>query len=357
MTIPPPNVPDAAPPALPELLRKLGRGDTLGMLEAETAFGEVMQGRGTPVQVAALLVALRVRRETAAEVAGGVRAMRHAMLRVPAENPDQLVDTCGTGGGALTTFNISTAAALVAAAAGVRIAKHGNRSFSSRSGSADVLEALGVAIELSPADMGGVLRECGIVFMFAPLLHPAMRHVAPVRRELGMPTIMNLLGPLTNPAGAERQVVGVADPATLPLVADALRQLGHRRALIVHGAPGLDELSPVGPTHVFELRDGDLTEYHIAPEDFGFTGLRQAELAGGDPAANAELIVQVLAGERGGAARAAVTMNAGAAIYLADDTSTLDQGIARAETAISTGAATAVLDHLRSTTNAHRGKS
>src|SRR5688572_31420127 len=205
-----------------------------------------MTGDATPAQIAALLVGLRVKGETAAEIAGVAQALRAAM--VPLEVPDAsaLVDTCGTGGGAVTTFNISTAAAFVAAGAGVRIAKHGNRSFSSRCGSADILEALGVHIELTPDGMADVLERAGIVFMFAPLLHPAMRHVAPVRRELGMPTIMNLLGPLTNPASARRQVVGVADPALMDLIAGALHQLGHLRALVVHGEPGLDELSPVG---------------------------------------------------------------------------------------------------------------
>jgi anthranilate phosphoribosyltransferase len=355
--MPQPNDAEAIAPALPELLRKLGRGETLDLLEAETAFHEVMLGRATPVQAAALLVALRARGETPAEVAGGVRALRLAMVRVPADRPDQLVDTCGTGGGALTTFNISTAAALVAAAAGVRIAKHGNRSFSSLSGSADVLEALGVAIELSPAAMGEVLEECGIVFMFAPLLHPAMRHVAPIRRELGMPTIMNLLGPLTNPAGAERQVVGVADPTSLPLVAEALRQLGHQRALVVHGLPGLDELSPVAPSHVVELRAGALSSYDVTPADFGYEGLHPADLAGGDPATNADLIVRVLMGGISGAARAAVAMNAGAAIYLAARATTLADGIEMAEETIAAGTACDVLDRLRSATNARRGRS
>jgi len=354
MTNPQAPEPEAVAPPLPDILRKLGRGLTLDSAEAEVAFGEVMQGRATPVQAAALLMALRTRRETADEVAGGVRALRHAMVQVPARRPDQLVDTCGTGGGAVTTFNISTAAALVAAAAGVRIAKHGNRSFSSRSGSADVLEALGVAIELAPADMAEVLDECGIVFMFAPLLHPAMRHVGPVRRELGMPTIMNLLGPLTNPAGAERQVVGVADPATLQLIAEALRQLGHQRALVVHGEPGLDELSPIGPTRVLELRDGRLTDYQVSPADFGYGPLEPAELAGGDPVGNARLIEEILSGRRGGAARAATAMNAGAAIFVAGVSPGLGQGIALAETALSAGAGTAVLDRLRRATNARR---
>src|SRR5690606_13682685 len=240
------------------IMQAVGQGP-LAAGDAEAAFDVVMQGRATPVQIAALLVALRTRRESPAEVAGGVRALRRAMIPVQAADPDQLVDTCGTGGGALTTFNISTAAAFVAAGAGVRVAKHGNRSFSSRCGSADILEALDVPIELTPDGMAEVLERAGLVFMFAPLLHPAMRHVAPVRRELRMPTIMNLLGPLTNPAGARRQVVGVADPALLELVAAALNELGHIHALVVHGEPGMDEVSPIGNTRVLDVRDGRVT--------------------------------------------------------------------------------------------------
>src|SRR5688572_9788443 len=212
-----------------------------------------MNGDATPVQISALLVGLRVKGETAEEVAAVAKALRNAMVSLNATEPEALVDTCGTGGGAVTTFNISTAAAFVAAGAGVHIAKHGNRSFTSRCGSADVLTALGVRIELTPEQMGSVLQRAGIVFMFAPLLHPAMRHVAPVRRELAMPTIMNVLGPLTNPAGARRQVVGVSHPALLELIAGALQELGHDRALVVHGEPGLDEFSPIGITTVYEL--------------------------------------------------------------------------------------------------------
>jgi anthranilate phosphoribosyltransferase len=354
MSTVPDEVGEIVPPALPDLIRRLGRGEVLDSDAAEAAFTEVMEGRATPVQIAALLVALRIRGEAPSEVAGGVRALRRAMVPVPSAWQPELVDTCGTGGGALTTFNISTAAALVAAAAGVRIAKHGNRSFSSRSGSADVLEALGVALELTPAAMGEVLDECGIVFMFAPLLHPAMRHAGPIRRELGMPTIMNLLGPLTNPAGAERQVVGVADPTSLELVAEALRQLGHQRALVVHGAPGLDELSPIGPTRVFELQHGTVTTYQVHPEEFGYEGFSAAGLAGGDPAANAELVAEVLAGKRHGVARAAVAMNAGAAIYLAGRADSLVGATRLADELIAAGTATAIIERLRAATNARR---
>src|SRR5690606_14359655 len=216
---------------------------SLTVEEAEAAFTEVMEGRATPIQMAALLVGIRARGAAASEVAGGVRALRKAMVAVNPLGEGPVVDTCGTGGGGFTTFNISTAAALVASAGGVRVAKHGNRSFTSRCGSADVLETLGVRLELPPEREAQILEETGIVFMFAPLHHPAMRHVGPVRRELAMPTIMNVLGPLTNPAGAKRQVVGVADRQLLELVAEALRVLGHERALVVHGEPGMDEFS------------------------------------------------------------------------------------------------------------------
>ncbi|HKJ92274.1 MAG TPA: anthranilate phosphoribosyltransferase, partial [Longimicrobiales bacterium] len=228
---------DEEGPALATLIADIARRQDLSVDEAQAAFDAVMQGRASVIEIAALLVGLRTKGEAPEEVAGGVRAMRTAMVPVDvaANDARPVVDTCGTGGGTVTTFNISTAAALLAAGAGVRIAKHGNRSFSSRCGSADVLEALGVPVVMSPEAMAQVLAEAGIVFMFAPLLHPAMRHVIPVRRELAMNTIMNLLGPLTNPAGARRQVVGVADPALLDLVAGALHALGHDHALVVHG--------------------------------------------------------------------------------------------------------------------------
>jgi anthranilate phosphoribosyltransferase len=333
---------------LGELVARATGPEPLSAADTEAAFGVVMAGRATPVQIAALLTALRTRRETPSVVAGGVRALRRAMIPVPAEDVDGLVDTCGTGGGVLTTFNISTAAALVAAGAGVRIAKHGNRSFSSRCGSADILEELGVRIEMTPEGMAEVLREAGIVFMFAPLLHPAMRHVAPVRRELRMPTVMNMLGPLTNPAGARRQVVGVADPRLVELIAGALQELGHLRALVVHGEPGIDELSPIGPTRIVELRDGALSDstvdlrHHLPGRDLDPRGL-----AGGDPADNARLVLAVLQGTAPDAARAAVVINAAAAIYLGDLADSLVDGIEVAEESIRSGAAMGVLERLR----------
>jgi anthranilate phosphoribosyltransferase len=307
--------------------------------EAETAFGEVMEGRATPVQIAALLVAIRTRGAVPDEVAGGVQALRRTMVAVDSELTDELVDTCGTGGGALTTFNISTAAALLAAGAGVRIAKHGNRSFTSRCGSADVLEALGVRLDLTPEQEARVLDEAGIVFMFAPLHHPAMRHVAPVRRELAMPTIMNVLGPLTNPARVARQVVGVSDPALLPLIGGALQLLGHTRALVVYGEPGMDEFSPIGVSHVLELAQGELREWSLDPQrDLGWPAYDEGDLAGGERTENAATVAEVLRGERQGASRAAVLLNAAAALYLADRAPTLAAGLELAEAALDSGA-------------------
>lgn len=345
---PAPDDNDAERPDLPALIARATARAPLDADTAETLFSEVMEGRATPVQIAALLSGMRARGESAAEVAGGVRALRRAMIPVAAEETEQLVDTCGTGGGAVTTFNISTAAAFTAAGAGVRIAKHGNRSFSSRCGSADILEALGVRIELTPERMAEVLASAGLVFMFAPLLHPAMRHVAPVRRELRMPTIMNVLGPLTNPARARRQVVGVADPALLELVAEALRQLGHIRALVVHGEPGLDELSPIGATRMLDLRDDVVTDTTVDLRiHFGGRTLDPSHLAGGDPADNARLVLDVLRGQAPDAARAAVVINAAAAIYVSDRVTSLEEGIAAAEQSIDSGAALEALERLR----------
>jgi anthranilate phosphoribosyltransferase len=231
------------------------------------------------------------------------------------------------------------------------MAKHGNRSFTSRSGSADVLEALGVRIDLTPEIMGAILDEIGIVFMFAPLLHPAMRHVGPVRRELGVPTVMNLLGPLTNPAGARRQVIGVADPGLLDLVVHALAELGHARALVVHGSPGMDELSPCGPTEVAELRDGELRRYQIDPDALGVGLHPPGDLAGGEPIDNAGVIQSVLSGEKTGGALAAVLLNAAAAIYVSDVGNSWGEALGRARRSIDSGSALAKLDALREATN------
>jgi anthranilate phosphoribosyltransferase len=273
------------------------------------------------------------------------------MVVLPAEHPQGLVDTCGTGGGAVQTFNISTAAAFVAAGAGVRIAKHGNRSFTSQCGSADVLEALGVVIDVPVPVMTRALREMGIVFMFAPLMHPAMRHVGPVRRELGIPTVMNIVGPLANPASAGRQVVGVADERRVPLIAGALLELGAVHALVVHGAPGMDEVSPLGSTRVLEIRDGAMGEWTIEPDQYGFGEMRADQLAGGTPKENADAILRVLQGEGNGTATAAVILNAAAAIYVSGLgsalTATFGNSVDAARAALANGSGLQALERLR----------
>lgn len=333
--------------ALKSAVRRLAFGESLTAEEAAQAFGVVMGGDASAAQVAALLVGLRVKGETPSEVAGAARALRAAMLKLEADRPDELVDTCGTGGGAIQTFNISTAAALVAAGAGVRVAKHGNRSFTSQCGSADVLEALGVVIDTGVAQMERALRDAGIVFMFAPLMHPAMRHVGPIRRELGIPTVMNIVGPLANPAGAGRQVVGVAELARVPLIAGALAELGTTHALVVHGEPGLDEISPLGPTSVVEVRDGVRRDWTIDPAALGFADVDVRDLAGGDPAQNARIVSAVLDGSGPPGARAAVLLNAAAAIYLAGLAPDFGSGVKLAADAVDNGSALRALKRLR----------
>ncbi len=332
------------------LIEKAVDGIHLTASESEGAFDYFMSGEASDVEMAGLLTALRAKGLTGSEVAGGVRALRKAMIPVHFPEPDLLVDTAGTGGGGVTTFNISTAAALVAAGAGVKVAKHGNRSFTSRSGSADVLEALGVTIDLTPERMAEVLAEAGIVFMFAPLLHPAMRHVGPVRRGLGVTTIMNVLGPLTNPAGARRQVIGVSDPALLGLLVSALEELGQTRALVVHGAPGMDELSPAGPTQIAELSEAGRRDYTVTPQELGLEAADLDSLAGGTPEENARTIESVLAGEPGGP-RTASVLNAAAALWVGGSVASLAEGVREAEASIDSGAAGRALERLRAATS------
>jgi len=342
--------------ALQSAIRRIASGESLSSDETTAAFDLVMAGEATSAQIAALLVGLRVKGETAAEVAGGARALRRAMNALDTAAPDELVDTCGTGGGRVTTFNISTGAALLAAGAGVRVAKHGNRSFTSRCGSADVLEALGVRIDMPLEAMRETLERAGIVFMFAPLMHPAMRHVGPVRREIAIPTVMNILGPLANPARAGRQVVGVADSGRLRLLADALAELGCVHALVVHGEPGLDEVSPLGPTRVLEVRDGLVREWTIDPRDFGIPEASAADLAGDAPADNARIIEDVLSGRRRDGARSAVVLNAAAAIYVGSGGGSkrelFSDAVKLAESAMDSGAGLSALERLREASSA-----
>src|SRR5438093_5978630 len=289
-------MPDAATPSaspLQQALLDLAKRESLSESLAFEVFGTVMRGEASPAQIAGLLVGLRVKGETPDEVAGVARALRAAMVRVEADGL-HLVDTCGTGGGTVTTFNISTAAALVAAGAGATVAKHGNRSFTSQCGSADVLEALGVRISLDAAQAARVLREARVAFLFAPTFHPAMKYAGPVRRELGVASVMNLLGPLANPAGVRRQVVGVADADRAPLMAGALARLGAEHALVVHGRVGMDEIAPHGVTDVWEVRNGSVRVWEGDPADHGLAIDDVAGLSGAEPPANAARIELLL---------------------------------------------------------------
>ena len=331
-------------------IRRVVAGDDLTMDDMREAVGAIMDGQATPAQVAALLVALALKGETADEVAGAALAMRsHAIAVAVHRRP--IVDVCGTGGDASGTFNISTAVAFVVAGAGVAVAKHGNRAMSSRCGSADVLEALGVRIDAPPEKAAQVLESEGIAFLFAQAYHPAMRYVAPVRREIGVRTLFNVIGPLSNPAGAHRQVVGVPRPALLPLVAGALGRLGSERAAAVHGHGGLDELSLEGVNMVAEWTGAVVDESMIDPRTLGFALQPNSALAGGDAAQNARIVEDVLAGKPG-PHRDVVLLNAALALRIADAAADLPSGIALAARAIDSGGARAKLDALVRATNA-----
>jgi anthranilate phosphoribosyltransferase len=339
------NTPAAAP--LQYVIGALAHNRPLPQDDITAAFDVVMRGDASPVQVSAMLMGLRVRGESAEVVAGAASALRRAMVRLDLPDNEDIVDTCGTGGGALGTFNISTAAALVAAGAGVRVAKHGNRSFTSRSGSADVLEALGVNIDTDTAGMQRAFHAAGIVFMFAPRMHPAMRHVGPVRGELAVPTVMNVIGPLANPASTGRQVIGVGDAERAPVLAQALAALGTVHSLVVHGEPGMDEISPLGTTRIIEIRGKAISEWTTDPDALGSGLARASELAGGSPSENAELVRACLDGTAPAGAIAAVVVNAGAAVYVAGKAASLSEGVQLAKAAIASGAAIAALDRLR----------
>jgi anthranilate phosphoribosyltransferase len=325
-------------------IERLLDGHDLGRDDAREVMGEIMSGEATAAQIGGFLVALRAKGETADEIAGCAEAMRAHVLPVLPTRSD-VVDVVGTGGDGARTFNISTTAAIVAASAGAAVAKHGNRAVSSVSGSADVLEALGFELEQPPGRIAESIDTLGFGFMFAPLHHPAMKHAAPVRRELGTRTIFNVLGPLTNPAGARAGVFGVYSSAVARTVAEALAVLGSRRAFVVHGARGVDELSPVGPNLVFEVVDGTVHERVIDPVDLDLPRREPAELAGGSPAENAQAARDVLAGAPGGK-RDAVVLNAAGAIAAAGHAEDLAEGLRIACEAIDSGAATARLADL-----------
>ncbi len=336
------------PDLLTRAIDTLASGQDLGLEDTAAVLQEIMAGNATEIQIAAFLIALRTKGETVEELAGLARTMRAMAARV-AVSSDDLLDTAGTGGGR-RTFNVSTTAALIAAGAGCTVAKHGNRSATGLSGSADVLEALGARIDLGPNEVARCIDDVGFGFMFAPAHHQATRYVIPVRRELAVRTIFNFLGPLTNPAGATRQLIGVSDPAYLETMAGALALLGTKHALLVSSDDGLDELSISAPTQVVEVLGSELRRYTVAPEEVGLAAAPPEEIPGGDPAQNAETARVIFAGGRG-AARDLAVLNAGAAIYAGGGADTLEAGVRGAERAIDDGAAAAALERFVQRTN------
>jgi anthranilate phosphoribosyltransferase len=332
---------------LTQAIDRLASGRDLSAEEAAAVLAEIMEGNATEVQTAAVLIALRTKGETVEEIAGLATTMRRFAKPVDA-GLDNLIDTAGTGGGP-QTFNVSTTAALIAAGAGCAVAKHGNRSATSLSGSADVLEALGVRIDLDPGSVARCIREAGFGFMFAPAHHGATRHVIPVRKQLAVRTIFNFLGPLTNPAGASRQVIGVSDARFLETIAGALARLGAAKALVVSSDDGLDEMSTSGTTRVVEVEGQDLRRYDITPEDVGLPRAAFADVQGGTPEHNADVTRRVFAGETG-PQRDLAALNAGAAIYVAGRADTLEEGVRAAEAALDSGGAADTLERLAALT-------
>jgi anthranilate phosphoribosyltransferase len=324
------------------LLEKLIRRENLTLEESASAMDAIMSGTATPAQIGSLLVGLTMKGERPIEIVGLARTMRNHAVKLT-RRFDDAFDTCGTGGDRSGTFNISSAAALVAAAAGLRVAKHGNRSVSSQCGSADVYEALGVDIAAPPAVVEASLEKAGIAFFFAPTFHPSMKHAGPVRRELGVRTAFNLLGPLTNPAGTRSQLVGVPHSELTDLIARALLLLGSDRAWVVHGADGIDEMSTTGYTKVSECRNGAVSTFYVHPSDFGLPKAAPGDLVGGDAATNADIIREVLVGKKG-PRRDVVLLNAGASVFVGGKAASVREGMERAASAIDSGAAMATLN-------------
>lgn len=335
-------------PIMKELLAHVASGRALSESESEAAFEAIMSGEATPAQIGAFLMALRLRGETVEEITGAARIMRAKALCI--EAPSDAIDTCGTGGDASGTFNISTAAAIIVAACGIPVAKHGNRALSSRSGSADVLKALGVNIDADFSLMREALSQAGICFMMAPRHHGAMRHVMPARIELGIRTIFNLLGPLSNPAGTRRQVVGVFSADWVEPLAEVLGRLGATRAWVVHGSDGLDELTTTGETMIAEYRDGEVTTFTVTPESAGLPRSLPADLKGGDAAFNAAAMVDLMNGKLG-PFRDIALLNAAAGLVVAGKMVDLKSGVALAANAVDSGEAKATLDRFVSITN------
>ncbi len=326
-----------------EAIRTLVEGNSLAMEQAEKVMQEIMDGEATPSQFGAFVTALRLKGETVDEIIGLAKTMRAKSVPLNIDGP--LVDTCGTGGDAAGTFNISTAAAFIAASAGLKVAKHGNRAMSSKCGSADVFEALGIKIDCDAEGVKRCIEEVGIGFIFAVIFHPAMKYAAPPRREIGIRTVFNILGPLTNPAGAQAQVIGVADGKMAKRIALALKGLGCKHGLVVHGESGMDEIAISGRTFVYEVRDGNIKSYHISPADFGLAEYNLDEIKGGTAEENAEILRKILAGERS-PRREVVLMNAAAALVAGDKTEDLMQAYKMAEEEIDSGRAMAKMEQL-----------
>ncbi|MDI6827056.1 MAG: anthranilate phosphoribosyltransferase [Armatimonadota bacterium] len=331
-----------------EAIKKVVEKIDLTEEEAAAVMEEIMNGDATPAQIASFITALRMKGETVDEVTGFARVMREKSVKIPTKcEPSSLVDTCGTGGDRLNTFNISTTTAFVVAGAGVAVAKHGNRAMSSKCGSADVLEALGVNINLSPEKVAMCVDKVGIGFMFAPAHHPSMKHAVVPRREIGIRTVFNILGPLTNPAGAKRQLIGVSEPHLAELMARVLQKLGSERAMVVHGLDGIDELSTLGKTKVTELCDGNIKTFEISPSDFGLSNTTVESLSQGEePSKSAKIVEDVLQGVPGPRLDV-VALNAGAALMIANKVPSIKDGIALALESIKSGRAMAALEGLR----------
>lgn len=332
--------------SIKDAIRSVVEGNDLLEEEASSVMREIMDGEATPAQIAAFITALKMKGETVDEITGFARTMREK-AEVISPSVEPLVDTCGTGGDGSGTFNISTAAALVTASAGIAVAKHGNRGVSSACGSADVLEGLGVRIDLPPHAVSACIEEVGIGFLFAPLFHKAMKHAVGPRREIGIRTVFNVLGPLTNPAGALYQIMGVYDPGLTEVMARVLRRLGSKRCLVVHGSGNIDEITTTGETRVTELReDGKVVTFHLSPSDFGLPMSRKGDLAGGSVERNVKIILGILGGENG-PARDVVMANAGAALVVAGKAADFAEGARMAAEAVDSGAAMETLNRLR----------
>jgi anthranilate phosphoribosyltransferase len=331
-----------------DAIKKVVEGRDLTEVEAVEVMELIMAGDATPAQIAALITAMRIKGETVDEVAGFAKVMREKSIRIPTKcAPTAMIDTCGTGGDHSNTFNISTTSAFVVAGAGVHVAKHGNRAMSSKCGSADVLEALGVNLGLTPEQVGRCIDEVGIGFLFAPAHHPSMKHAVVPRKEIGIRTVFNILGPLTNPAGAKRQLLGVFDGALTDLMAAVLLRLGSDRAVVAHGLDGIDELSTFGPTMIAEIKDGRIETYRISPEDFGLSIAKPGDLAQGENPAESAVIVEEILSGKPGPKRDIVLLNAGAALMVAGKAESLAEGTRLAAESIDSGKASEALKDLR----------